>query len=322
MKTPEFSPYTFRTATPDDVQAIHDLSVLCDVHDQRFWTGILDDTLQQFNDPDITPATDILLAHTPEGQLVGKIWAFPRTKANRVFLWPEIHPDHRSSGLADILMDWALARANDILARFDASRPRSIRSSTPAHDAWRIDLLKRHDLQPIRYFFEMRRDLSQPIDDGRPPAGLRMVNWSPELDDGAFDAFNDAFQDHWDFTPVSREDWRRYFTGRESFRGDLSFLALDGEKVGAISMNYYSREENERKGVDEAWIGDLGVHRAWRRQGVATALLNRSMRAFKEADIAYASLGVDSESLTGATGVYRRVGFEVVRQSIAFGLNA
>ena len=44
------------------------------------------------------------------------------------------------------------------------------------------------------------------------------------------------------------------------------------------------------------------------------------MQAFKSAGIAYASLEVDSESLTGATGVYRRVGFEVIKNSIIFGM--
>ena len=44
------------------------------------------------------------------------------------------------------------------------------------------------------------------------------------------------------------------------------------------------------------------------------------MLAFREAGIAYATLGVDSESPTGATGAYRRVGFEVVNNSISFGM--
>lgn len=320
MQMPHLSPYLFRTATSDAVQAIHNLSVLCDVHDQRFWTGTLADTRREFNDPDINPTTDILLAHTPDGLLVGMAWVFPRAKSNRVYLWPEVHPQHRGTGLGDALMAWSIARARTIIADFDNNESRYMRSSTPAHDSWRIDLLQRHGLQPLRYFFEMRRDLSRPIDPVRLPAGLRLTTWSPELDEAAFTTFNESFQDHWDFTPVSRRDWRLYFVERDSFRGDLSFLALDGEEVVAVSMNYYGPEENERKGIDEAWIGDLGVRRAWRRQGVATALLNRSMLAFREAGIPYASLGVDSESPTRATGVYRRVGFEVVNKSIVFGL--
>ncbi len=322
MKTPNFPPYTFRNATSADIQNIHDLSVLCDVHDQRFWTGALADTRQEFNDPDIDPAADILLARAPGGNLAGVIWAFPRARANRIYLWPDVHPRHRASGLGETLMAWGIARAREIAPRFDASRPIPIRSSTPAEDAYRIDLLKRHGLHPLRYFFEMRRDLTAPIADAQLPAGLRMVAWSPGRDAGAFAAFNESFQDHWDFTPVSPEEWQRYFTGRESFRGDLSYLVLDGEEVVAISINHYSPEENQRKGVDEAWIGDLGVRRAWRKQGVATALLNRSMQTFKAAGITYASLGVDSENPTGALGVYRRVGFEVVRKSTVFTLDA
>jgi hypothetical protein len=53
-----------------------------------------------------------------------------------------------------------------------------------------------------------------------------------------------------------------------------------------------------------------------------TFFINCSKLAFREAGIACATLGVDSESPTGATGVYRRVGFEVVNNSISFGMEA
>ena len=94
---------------------------------------------------------------------------------------------------------------------------------------------------------------------------------------------------------------------------------MAGEEVAGFSVNYYSPEENERKGIDEAWIGDLGTRRPWRKQGIATALLNHSMLAFQAAGIPHASLGVDSENPTGALGVYERVGFKVVERSVSLG---
>ena len=116
---------------------------------------------------------------------------------------------------------------------------------------------------------------------------------------------------------MPKETWKLYFTDRDSFRPDLSYLVLDGDEVAGFSINFLSPEENERKGVQEAWVGDLGVRRPWRKRGIATALLNQSMLAFKAVGMDYATLGVDTENPTGALGVYERVGFAPVRRSVS-----
>jgi mycothiol synthase len=57
----------------------------------------------------------------------------------------------------------------------------------------------------------------------------------------------------------------------------------------------------------------VSVRRAWRRRGLARALLASSLVAAREAGHDGASLGVDSDSPTGATGLYRSLGFEPVK---------
>lgn len=85
-------------------------------------------------------------------------------------------------------------------------------------------------------------------------------------------------------------------------------------------MNFVDPEENERLGRRQAWIGQIGVRRGWRKRGLATALLCESMRAFRAAGFEWAVLGVDAESLTGAVGVYERVGFRTSLQTVVYAL--
>ena len=93
---------------------------------------------------------------------------------------------------------------------------------------------------------------------------------------------------------------------------------MDGEEVAGLSMNYLNQEENERNDIQEAWVGNLAVRRRWRKRGLATALLNQSMQAFKAEDMAFATLDVDTENLTVALGVYQRVGFEQVKRGMTY----
>ena len=109
-----------------------------------------------------------------------------------------------------------------------------------------------------------------------------------------------------------------FFLGRSDFRPDLTFLALQGEEIAGFSVNYVSLEENERQGIQQGWIGQLGVRRPWRRRGLASALLCDSMRAFRAQGLTHAGLTVDADNLTGALGIYERLGFFVFKRIAVF----
>jgi len=361
MQTPTNLPYTFRPFRREDSPAIFQMMLDIDAHDDRTWAGTLVDTEKEFDDPDVNVETDTLGAFTADGQVAAMAWIYAPPKPGEhylAFLWNQFHPDHRANGLADFVMDWSEARGRQIMAKRPRDLPHVLRISCIAHNAYRKELHTRHGFEPVRYFFEMRRDLSDPIsvvtlppgivvyppptsprhqgEAQLPPAGggtevgdwggrlergpssIAIRPWAPELDQRTYEAFEESFRDHWGHVPMSKETWDLFVVGRESFRPDLSFVILDGEEVAGFTMNFLSPEENERNGIQEAWVGDLGVRRAWRKRGFATALLNQSMRAFKAEGMAYASLGVDSENPTGALGVYERVGFTPVKRSVSF----
>lgn len=59
-------------------------------------------------------------------------------------------------------------------------------------------------------------------------------------------------------------------------------------------------------------MNEIGTRRAWRRQGLASSLLADVMMASAADGQQRATLGVDSDSPTGAVSIYRQAGFEVV----------
>lgn len=62
------------------------------------------------------------------------------------------------------------------------------------------------------------------------------------------------------------------------------------------------------------WHGDA----PWRRQGLARALIARSLHVLKAQGMTESTLGVDSENLSGATRLYEECGFQVVKQNTIY----
>jgi ribosomal protein S18 acetylase RimI-like enzyme len=158
-----------------------------------------------------------------------------------------------------------------------------------------------------RTFWMLGIDLVDPPAPATPPGRIEIRTFDRARDEEAVHrTFVEAFADHWGaaFPPI--ETWRSGALDGEGsgFDPGLWFVALDEEEVvGAIATRPSSpRNENA------AYVEDLGVRRAWRRRGIARALL---LSVFAEAfrrGIARVELSVDSESETGANRLYERVG--------------
>jgi ribosomal protein S18 acetylase RimI-like enzyme len=313
--------YTWRPYRREDVPALYEMLMAVDRADARHLIMTLQDMETQYDDPWSNAEMDSLLAFTPDGQVaaMARVFANPEPiKECRAHLMGEVHPAHRGNELEDFVFSWLEARGCAKLREMPFGYPRVLRSSVQDDLRDRIALLERHDFRPARYFYRMRRDLSQPIPDGAPPEGITLRTYCPELGRGMLQAFNESFADHWGFEPVSEHDWDMFFLKRADFRPDLTFAALQGDEVVGFSFNVVNRETNERYSVQEGWVSDLGVRRAWRKRGIASALLCASMRTFKAAGLDDAMLGVDTENSTGALRLYERLGFIQVKRLIAF----
>jgi ribosomal protein S18 acetylase RimI-like enzyme len=128
-----------------------------------------------------------------------------------------------------------------------------------------------------------------------------------------------AWRDHWGFVARPRDELLTTFVSEiESRCGPIDptlwFLAIAGEEIVGMSLCIAGLQDDPTGG----YIYQLGVRPAWRRRGIALALLYHTFAQFRRRGYAAVELDVDSQSLTGALRVYERAGMHVVRQSIDY----
>ena len=129
------------------------------------------------------------------------------------------------------------------------------------------------------------------------------------------DAVIDAFRDHWGFVEKpyeeEKERWLHWIESDKSHDPALWFLALDGEEIAGMSLCFRHAPGQP----DTGWIETLGVRRPWRRRGLGLALLQHTFREYYLRGIDKVALGVDAQSLTGATRLYEKAGMHVAHKS-------
>lgn len=309
----------WRPLTLDDVAAYTRLLEEARIADGGEEVATEEVTRHELQDPSTPPATNSLVLELPDGSLGGSITLTERlqgTAARRIFLWGVTHPALRGRGIGTALVRWGIARGEEILAAQQDGLPGLLEAFKEVRRADAVALHEAHGFRPARWYFDMRRDLREPLPAMPDLGGLEVHLYRPAWAERIRLAHNEAFADHWGSEPQAAEVWSRDFIGDPYFRGDLSFVVVDGDEIAGYTVNYVAEADWQATGVREGWVGQLGVRRTWRRRGLATALLVRSMEAFRAAGLDAATLGVDAENPTGALGIYERVGFRPIRRSV------
>lgn len=310
---------TWRPLTLQDVAAyvrLHEDSRVADASPEVTTAEV---ARHELTDPNCPLAMNTLALELPDRSLAASMQVMVRLHgidSRRVYLSGTTHPAQRGKGIGTAILDWALARADEILADEPGELVRVVETFTEVRLAEVVALHEAAGFRPARWYFDMRRDLRQPLPEMPDLGGLRLEPYAPDLAERVRLVHNEAFADHWGSEPITPEIWGREFAGDPFFRGDLSFVVLDGEEIAGYTVNYVIDSDWEATGVREGWVGQLGVRRPWRKRGLGTALLVRSMEAFRAAGLDAATLSVDAENPTGALGVYERVGFRPIRRSV------
>jgi ribosomal protein S18 acetylase RimI-like enzyme len=163
----------------------------------------------------------------------------------------------------------------------------------------------------------MRRDLHEPIPDVPLPDGLEVRPVRPEHHRAIWLADVEAFRDHWDASAQHESDFVRWFA-EPDIDTSLWQVAWDGDEVAGLVVNGIYPRENEQLGLKVGWLDGVATRRPWRRRGLASALIARSLAVLRERGMEIASLGVDTENPTGALRIYERFGFRPHRTWIFY----
>ena len=129
-----------------------------------------------------------------------------------------------------------------------------------------------------------------------------------------YEADMEAFADHFGFTRRTYESWLQFTTKFFVYDPSLWFLAMDGDKIAGLALCQLEAAGRPEVG----WVGLLGVRRPWRGQGLGLALLKHAFAELHRRGQRAVGLGVDSESLTGATRLYERAGMHVARDQRSY----
>lgn len=259
------------------------------------------------------PATDTLLVSTPEGELVGAAMTpTPPEGGFRIDLFGGVDPRWRGRGLGRELLGWQVARAAEIHRAVAPADEWRLHSGAVAGDEPTNRLLRRFGFTPARYWFQMAAPVTA-APAGMPlPAGLRVEPYRAEYEKDVHEAHMAAFADHWAHQRRGFLEWATMTVRSDSFAPDFSVVAFDGDEIVGYVLSYHDVEPTR------VYIGQVGTRRAWRRRGVAFALLTHVLDAARSAGRRSAALDVDADSPTGAVGLYERAGFAVGYRTVTY----
>jgi GNAT superfamily N-acetyltransferase len=224
-----------------------------------------------------------------------------------------MHPVWRHKGLGRAILAYNEGRIRQIAASHPEEIKKFLQTVAPDANTGAAVLLRQFGYQVLRRFYVMSCDLSGEIPSASLPAGLELRPAQPEHYRQVWDAIEEAFIDHWGFSPRNDEDYLRWLEHPE-FNPTLWKVAWDGDQVAGASVNLVSKSENELLGRNWAWTEPLGVRRPWRKRGLGRTLLLESQREMKARGIRAAALEVDTENTSNALHLYESCGYKTVRR--------
>jgi mycothiol synthase len=230
-----------------------------------------------------------------------------------------VDPAWRRHGIGSALLA-DTERQQAVLASIHATdRPRFLGTFVEGRNVGASALAEANGYRPVRWFFDMERtglaDSLPPIPpmpDGlevRPvETGQLLQIWRADIE---------AFRDHWGGGDDSDEAFRRYQDAPD-FDPSLWVVAWDGDEVAAAVVNTIYAHENAATGGRRGWLESVFTRRAWRKRGLASALIARSLHVLAERGMETAMLGVDADNPSGALRLYESFGFAVVERGQAW----
>jgi mycothiol synthase len=229
-----------------------------------------------------------------------------------------VEPAARRRGIGTALFSDGLRRLGATAAGHDTERSKLVGTFTHDQSVAGPKVAAAFGLEPARWFFDMERTLTGELPPIEPlPDGLEVRPVSSDDGPAIWRADHDAFRDHWGGFDASEAAYRRWVDSPE-FEPSLFVVAYDGQDIAAAVLNVIYPEENETLGIKRGWLESVFTRRAWRRRGLARALILRSFELLRDRGMEVAALGVDADNPSGALGLYESVGFAVTERMTAW----
>ena len=262
--------------------------------------------------------------------MVAAAFVLPRSSADPVHdmrLGGMVHPGYRRRGIGGQVLDWAEQGAITVHDKMHPGRPLALHGWSVSGHTGAAALFEAHDYRAVRWWRKMRMDLSAVPPAAAEPDGVQILSFSQGISEQGINeqqmiedarlVRNEAFQDHWGSTESTAQAWA-HSLGQHGFRPGFSYLAYAGGQAVGVLLGFEHEANTKATGSRDLYIGIVGTRRAGRNRGIASALMSRALADGKADGFATSSLLVDGDSLTGAVGLYERIGFGTEQTNITW----
>ena len=248
------------------------------------------------------------------------LWATAETPVHPWLNW-HVDLEHRGKGLSARLLQWADEQGEAVIPCCPDNARVSIKCGAHRGHAYIEGALLTAGYVPHRVYNEMRITMSERPTRQPYPEGISIRPYDHEADLPVLvDVVRDSFADHYGYIEESFEkelaDFKHWLDNDPYFDPALVLLAVD-DACGVVAGCLLGLTQEPRE-PEAGYIDIVGVRRAYRRRGLASALLKHSFTQYWDRDTQSVGLEVDGESLTNAVALYERVGMRVHRELVSY----
>lgn len=302
-----------------EVETMSRISHLSWMADGIEWFVPADDMMYSLGDGG-TRGSEVVFAEV-EGTVVGySMISWDSANAGHSFYRHSVHvlPEWRGKGLTTAMFRSNEDRLRVLHRHRGSSVPRGVEVwavDTPSE--WK-DLVESSGYKPSWHLLELvHSDLSS-VEEAPEPEGLDFGPVRPEEYPLFWSLCRECFSgDSWS-TP---ERWSEQEYGEwvrsDRFVPALWEVARAGRDVVGLVENYMNEAECRSLGRRIAHANMVCVRSDWRRKGVATCLLTKSLKHLRDIGVEEVTLDTGAENVSTAVKVYEGVGF-VVRRKYTF----
>jgi GNAT superfamily N-acetyltransferase len=266
------------------------------------------------------PATDMFMVDVEGSGMVGYArcsWYQQRDAARLYWHFAHLRADWRGKGIRRAMLRRNEARLRQIAAGHPDDGPKLFEAGAADTETHWRSVLEDAGYEPVRWGFHMVRPDLEDIPDLPLPEGLEVRPALPHHYHQVWRALDEAFRDHWGSQEWKEEDLEEWMDS-PTFDPSLWQVAWDGDEVAGTVLPFISEEENEEYGRKRGYTEYICTRRPWRRRGLARALIARALQAVKDRGMEEASLGVDTQNLSGALRLYQSMGFCKVKEHTTY----
>jgi GNAT superfamily N-acetyltransferase len=280
--------------TAADVDLVTELVAAGELHIDGEVEIEREDILVDWGRPGFDLATDSIGVFDAD-RLLAEAEVFKGTRAE-----VNVHPDARGGGLGVSLLGWTEAVALERAAE-------RVGQTISDHDEAAHALLMARGYEERHTSWILEIEVPDRPEDGSLPEGIAFADYDPAVHAPlVYRVVEDAFNEWPNRDPATFDEWANMTIRRPSFAPWQMLLAVEeatGDVVGAAFTLEYDAEGG--------WVQQLATRASHRHRGIARALLQRALRI--NWDRGERKVGLNTDSRTGALGLYEKVGMSVKR---------